>query len=90
MKLEIVIPKIDSICVPATAKTKSKPADVIMAVLVIDDLSPLSILYVRAINIGTLPIGSITTKSAIVDLIKSVRKVEKRLSTLCIGNLCYY
>jgi hypothetical protein len=76
--------------VPATAKTKSKPADVIMAVLVIDDLSPLSILYVRAINIGTLPIGSITTKSAIVDLIKSVRKVEKRLSTLCIGNLCYY
>jgi hypothetical protein len=63
--------------VPATANTKSKPAAVMIAVLATDALSVLSIFCVSAINTGTLPIGSITTKSAIVDLIRSVRKVEE-------------
>ncbi len=77
MKLEMVILKMDSICVPATANTKSKPAAVMIAVFVTDALSVLSIFCVSAINTGTLPTGSITTKSAIVDLIRSVRKVEE-------------
>jgi hypothetical protein len=77
MKLEMVMLKMDSICVPATANTKSKPAAVMIAVLATDALSVLSIFCVSAINTGTLPIGSITTKSAIVDLIRSVRKVEE-------------
>jgi hypothetical protein len=63
--------------VPATANTKSKPAAVMIAVLATDALSVLSIFCVSTINTGTLPIGSITTKSAIVDLIRSVRKVEE-------------
>jgi hypothetical protein len=33
MKLEMVILKMDNICVPATANTKSKPAAVMIAVL---------------------------------------------------------
>ncbi|HEX6253602.1 MAG TPA: hypothetical protein VFZ55_05215 [Nitrososphaera sp.] len=42
-----------------------------------DAFSVLSIFCVSAINTGTLPTGSMTTKSAIVDLIRSVRKVEE-------------
>jgi hypothetical protein len=29
-------------------------------------------------NTGTLPIGSMTTNSAIIDLMRSVRKVEEK------------
>ena len=78
MKLEMVMPKMDRICAPATANTKSKPAAVMIAVLVTDALSALSIFWVSAMNTGTLPIGSMTTNSAIADLIRSVRKVEEK------------
>ena len=78
MKLEMVMLKMDKICVPATANTKSKPAAVMIAVFVTDALCALSIFCVSAINTGTLPIGSMTTNSAIVDLMRSVRKVEEK------------
>ncbi len=67
IKLRIMIPKMVSICVPATSNTTSNTPEVIMAVFETAFLSSLPIFYVRAINKGTGPIGSITTKRAIVD-----------------------
>jgi hypothetical protein len=74
IKLEIVMPNMERICVPATAKTKSKPAAVTIEVFVAEDLSALSILCVIMKNSGTDPTGSITTNNAIVDLIRSCIK----------------
>ena len=74
MKLEMVIPNIVSISEPAIANTVSNAAAVMMAIFETAFLSFFSIFSVRAINRGTLPMGSITTKRAIVDLIKFSKK----------------
>src|SRR5919108_2394178 len=70
----MVIPNIVSISEPAIANTVSNAAAVMMAIFETAFLSFFSIFSVRAINRGTLPIGSITTKRAIVDLIKFSKK----------------
>jgi len=59
-----------SISEPAIANTVSNAAAVIIAIFDTAFLSFFSIFSVRAINRGTFPRGSITTKRAIVDLIR--------------------
>src|ERR687885_1582032 len=71
----IVIPNIVSISEPAIANMVSNIAAVMIAIFDTAFRSFISIFSVRAINRGTLPTGSITTKRAIVDLIKFSKKV---------------
>jgi hypothetical protein len=70
MKLEIVIPKMVSICVPATANTNNRIPVVIIALEVTVFLSFLERFLVNEINNGTTSIGSITTNKAIVEVIR--------------------
>src|ERR671932_776428 len=71
----MVIPNIVSISEPAIANTLSNIAAVMIAIFDTAFRSFFSIFSVRAINRGTLPTGSITTKRAIVDLIKFSKKL---------------
>jgi hypothetical protein len=70
MKLEIVIPKMVSICVPATANTNNRIPVVIIVLEVTVFLSFLERFLVSEINNGTTPIGSITTNKAIVEVMR--------------------
>jgi hypothetical protein len=70
MKLEIVIPKMVRICVPAIANTNNRIPVVIIALEVTVFLSFFDLFLVRDINNGIIPIGSITTNKAIVEVMR--------------------
>jgi hypothetical protein len=70
----MVIQNMVSISEPAIANTVSNAAAVMIAIFDTAFRSFFSIFSVRAINRGTLPTGSITTKRAIEDLITLLKK----------------
>ena len=76
MKLEIVIPKMVSICVPATANTNNRTPVVIIALEVTILLCFFDMLLVSEINNGIIPIGSITTNKAIVEVMRSFTSMK--------------
>jgi hypothetical protein len=76
MKLEIVIPKMVSICVPATANTNNRIPVVIIALEVTILLCFFDMLLVSEINNGIIPIGSITTNKAIVEVMRSFTSMK--------------
>ena len=78
IKLEIVIPKIDRICVPTAAKIINKAPAVITVVFITVLRSFFCIFCVMFANKGIIPIGLITTKRAIVDLKRSSPKIFKK------------
>src|SRR5918996_6316433 len=76
MKLEIVIPKIVRICVPAIANTNNRIPVVIIALEVTVFLSFFDLFLVRDINNGIIPIGSIITNKAIVEVMRSFTSMK--------------
>ena len=76
MKLEIVIPKMVSICVPATANTNNRTPVVIIALEVTILLCFFDMLLVSEINNGIIPIGSITTNKAIVEVTRAFTSMK--------------
>jgi hypothetical protein len=70
IKLEIVIPKMVSICVPATANMNNRIPVVIIALEVTVFLSFFDMFLVSETNNGMTPIGSITTNKAIVEVMR--------------------
>jgi hypothetical protein len=70
IKLEIVIPKMLSICVPATANTSNRIPVVIIALEVTVFRSSFEMFLVSETNNGITPIGSITTNKAIVEVMR--------------------
>ena len=77
IKIKMLIQKMDSNWIPATAKTVSNTAVVMMAFLETNFLFCFSIFSVKAMNIGTLPTGLTTTNRDIIDFsISSVNVSE--------------
>ncbi len=79
MKLYILIPNKERICVPPKANTINSDAAVIIASWEVLFFSFLSIFVVSAMKTGTLPIGSMTTNNAIIDLARSDRNSGERM-----------
>jgi hypothetical protein len=75
----MLIPNKVSICVPPNANTIKSEAAVTIANLDVLFFSALSILVVKAMKTGALPIGLITTNNAIMDLAKSDRNSGDRI-----------
>src|ERR671918_2372542 len=80
IKLEIVIPKIVRICVPAIANTNNRIPTVIIALEVTFFLSFFDIFLVSEINNGITPIGSITTNKAIVEVMRSFTSMASKMA----------
>jgi hypothetical protein len=76
MKLDIVIPKMVRICVPAIANTNNRIPVVIIALEVTVFLSFFDLFLVRDINNGIIPIGSIITNKAIVEVMRSFTSMK--------------
>lgn len=70
----------DRICVPDIAHTIRSMSAVTTAVFDISSFAFSVWFLVMAIKIGIVPKGSVTTKSAITDLSKSIPKELKNLS----------
>src|ERR687897_3442401 len=80
MKLEIVIPKMVRICVPAIANTNNRIPVVIIALEVTVFLSFFDLFLVRDINNGIIPIGSIITNKAIIEVMRSFTSMESKIA----------
>src|ERR671911_3149347 len=79
MKLEIVIPKMVRICVPAIANTNNRIPVVIIALEVTFFLSFFDMFLVSETNNGITPIGSITTNNAIVEVTRSFTSMKAKI-----------
>src|ERR687898_964922 len=78
-KLEIVIPKIVRICVPAIANTNNRIPVVIIALEVTVFLSFFDMFLVSETNNGITPIGSIITNNAIVEVTRSFTSMKAKI-----------